>query len=123
MREAMQEKEPAVSVDNSEQEANQSSTNMEIQTLKLELENVKSKMAELHDDYSELQREYEKLSHNNNNNKPKNSLSWSLNWRKIKKSFHAKPDGDETVERSQDKPKSPNPSRLRSNSVRRVSMS
>ncbi|KAF7839952.1 BTB/POZ domain-containing protein DOT3 isoform X1 [Senna tora] len=118
MREAMQEKEPAPSVNISEQEGNQSSTNMEIQTLKSELENVKSKMAELHDDYSELQREYEKLS-----SKPKNASGWSINWRKIKKSFHAKQEGDDQSVERQDKPQSPNPNTLRANSRRRLSMS
>ncbi|XP_054807730.1 BTB/POZ domain-containing protein DOT3 isoform X2 [Prosopis cineraria] len=118
MREAMQEKEPIPSGNNSEQDVNQSFTNAEIQALKSELENVKSKMAELHDDYSELQREYEKLS----NSKPKNASGWGLNWRKIKQSFHAKLDGDEIGER-QEKPKPPHPSRLRANSRRRLSMS
>ncbi|KAK4264913.1 hypothetical protein QN277_026030 [Acacia crassicarpa] len=117
MREAMKEKEPSPSGNNSEQDVNQTFTNAEIQALKSELDNVKSKMEELHNDYSELQREYEKLG----NNKPKNSSGWIHNWRKIKQSFHAKLDGDEIVER-QEKPKSPYPNRLRANS-RRLSMS
>ncbi|XP_028755159.1 BTB/POZ domain-containing protein DOT3-like isoform X1 [Neltuma alba] len=118
MREAMLEKEPEPSGNNYEQDVNQSFTNAEIQALKSELENVKSKMAELHNDYSELQREYEKLG----NSKPKSASGWVLNWRKIKQSFHAKLDADETGER-QDKPKSPYPDRLRANPSRRLSMS
>ena len=113
----MQEKEPAQSGINSEQEENQTSATMDIKTLKAELENVKSKMTELHRDYFELQREYEKLS-----NKPKNYSGWSLNWRKIKNSFHAKAVGDETGD-GQDIPNSPNPIQRKGSHRRRISMS
>lgn len=89
MRAAMVEKEPAPSGNITEQEGNQSSTDTEIKTLKAELEIVKMTMAELQSDYSELQREYEKRSH-----KQKRVSGWSFGWRKIKKSFHAKVDGD-----------------------------
>ncbi|KAK7358982.1 hypothetical protein VNO77_00925 [Canavalia gladiata] len=116
MRAAMQEKEPAQSGIQSEQEGNQTSATMDIKTLRAELENVKSKMVELQNDYFELQHEYEKLS-----NKPKNSSGWVLNWRKIKNSFHTKPAGVETEDR-QDTPKSPNTTLCRG-TLRRQSMS
>ncbi|KAL4645351.1 hypothetical protein ACB092_02G229200 [Castanea dentata] len=89
----------------SEPEGNQSSTNMEIKTMKAELENVKTKMEALQSDYSDLQKEYGKLS-----NKPKNASGWALSWRKIRNSFHAKLDGDETGDGQQ----RPNPARKRS---------
>ncbi|KAL9461967.1 hypothetical protein AB3S75_000035 [Citrus x aurantiifolia] len=91
MRTAMEEKEPALQCDNSEQGDTQPSTSIEIKNLREELENVKTRMAELQKDYSELQREYEKLS-----NKHKIVSSWSLGWRKIKNSFHSKADAAET---------------------------
>ncbi|XP_041004775.1 BTB/POZ domain-containing protein DOT3 isoform X1 [Juglans microcarpa x Juglans regia] len=91
MRAAMVEKEPAPSGNITEQEGNQSSTDTEIKTLKAELEIVKMTMAELQSDYSDLQREYEKRSH-----KQKRVSGWSSSWRKIKNSFQAKVDGDET---------------------------
>lgn len=96
MRQAMQEKETAESGDSSEQEGNNSSTDVEIKTLKSELENVKMKMTELQNDYSELQQDYERLC-----NKHKHTLGWSYGWRKIKKSFHTKADRDETGEEQQ----------------------
>lgn len=96
MRTAMQEKEPALQCDNSEQDGTQPSTSIEIKNLREELENVKTRMAALQKDYSELQREYEKLS-----NKHKIVSSWSLGWRKIKNSFHSKADADETGNRRQ----------------------
>ncbi|KDO56566.1 hypothetical protein CISIN_1g0070151mg [Citrus sinensis] len=96
MRTAMQETEPALQCDNSEQGDTQPSTSIEIKNLREELENVKTRMAELQKDYSELQREYEKLS-----NKHKIVSSWSLGWRKIKNSFHSKADADETGNRRQ----------------------
>ncbi|XP_024957332.1 BTB/POZ domain-containing protein DOT3 isoform X3 [Citrus sinensis] len=96
MRTAMQEKEPALQCDNSEQDDTQPSTSIEIKNLREELENVKTRMAALQKDYSELQREYEKLS-----NKHKIVSSWSLGWRKIKNSFHSKADADETGNRRQ----------------------
>lgn len=99
----MQEKEAAPSENNSEQEGNDASTGMEIKTLKAELENVKMKMAELQNDYIVLQQDYEKLS-----NKNKHTSGWSIGWRKIKKSFHTKPDRDETGEEQE----RPNPSRI-----------
>ncbi|KAK7247420.1 hypothetical protein RIF29_42303 [Crotalaria pallida] len=118
MRVAMQDKEPAQSGINYEQEGNETSASMDIKTLKAELENVKSNMVELQNDYFELQREYEKLS-----NKPKNSSSgWSLNWRKIKNSFHAKPAGDEIGD-GPDTQKSPKPIRHRGTPRTRLSMS
>ncbi|XP_061343678.1 BTB/POZ domain-containing protein DOT3 isoform X3 [Gastrolobium bilobum] len=117
MRAAMQEKEPAQNGINSEHDGNQISAALDIKSLKAELENVKSKMVELQSDYFELQQEYEKLS-----NKPKNLSGWSLNWRKIKKSFHTKTAGDET-ENGQDIPKSSNPVRHKGTPRRRVSMS
>lgn len=86
----MQGKEPSTREDNSEQEEHRPSTNTEIKYLKSELENVKTKMSELHSDYSDLQQEYEKIC-----NKHKNALGWNLNWRKIKKSFHAKAENDD----------------------------
>ena len=90
----------------SEPEGNQSSTSMEIKTMKAELENMKTKMEALQSDYSELQQEYGKLS-----NKPKNASGWaSICWRKIRNSFHAKIDGDETGDGQQ----RPNPARRRS---------
>ncbi|KAK7318610.1 hypothetical protein RJT34_03313 [Clitoria ternatea] len=116
MRTAMQEKEPAQSGIQSEQEGNGTSASMDIKTLKAELENVKSKMVELQSDYFELQQEYEKLS-----KKPKNSLGWTLNWRKIKNSFHTKPAGLE-IGNKQDIPKSPNHTQRRG-TPRRQSMS
>ncbi|XP_058758871.1 BTB/POZ domain-containing protein DOT3-like [Vicia villosa] len=119
MRAAMQEKEPAQSGINSEHEVNQTSATIDIKTLKAELENVKSKMVELQNDYFDLQEEYKKLS---NKEKPKNSLSLGLNWRKIKNSFHVKPAGGETRD-GQDTPASPNRSRRRSAPRRRVSTS
>lgn len=115
MRAAMQEKEPAQSGINSEQDGNQASASMDVKTLKAELENVKSNMVELQSDYFELQREYGKLS-----NKPKNG--WGLNWRKIKNSLHVKPAGDETRD-GQDMPKSPNPTQRKGALRRRLSMS
>ncbi|GMY11495.1 BTB/POZ domain-containing protein DOT3 [Fagus crenata] len=111
MRAAMQEKENG---NTSEQEGNQSSTNMEIKTLKADLENIKMKMAELQSDYSELQQEYGKLS-----NKPKNVSGWTFSWRKIKNSFHAKLDGDETGDRQQ----RPNSVGCRGSFKRRLSIS
>ncbi|XP_020233281.1 BTB/POZ domain-containing protein DOT3 isoform X1 [Cajanus cajan] len=117
MRTAMQEKEPAQSGSQSEQEGNQTSATLDIKTLKTELENVKSKMVELQNDYFELQQEYEKLS-----NKPKNSSGWTLHWRKIKNSLHTKPAGIEIGER-QDMPKSPNRILRIINPRRRLSMS
>ncbi|RYR17546.1 hypothetical protein Ahy_B03g062259 isoform B [Arachis hypogaea] len=116
MRAAMQEKEQEQSGINSEQDENQTSASMDIKTLKSELEHVKSKMIELQKDYFELQREYEKL------NKPKNSTGWSLNWRKIKNSFHVKPAGDEIGD-EQDVPKSPEPVQQKGTPRRRTSMS
>ncbi|KAI4350956.1 hypothetical protein L6164_005358 [Bauhinia variegata] len=98
MRAEMQEKEPAASGDNFEQDGNQSSADDNIKALKGELENVKSKMAELLSDYSELQRECESLS-----KKPKNTSRWSFSWRKIRRSFHTKPEEDEK-EDEQDRP-------------------
>ncbi|XP_050277137.1 BTB/POZ domain-containing protein DOT3-like isoform X2 [Quercus robur] len=90
----------------SEPERNQSSTNMEIKTMKAEIENMKTKMEALQSDYSELQQEYGKLC-----NKPKNASGWaSIGWRKIRNSFHAKIDGDETGDGQQ----RPNPARKRS---------
>lgn len=117
MRTAMQEKEPAQSGINSEQDGNQISATMDIKTLKVELENVKSKMVELQNDYVELQQEYEKI-----NNKQKNPSGWGLNWRKIKKSFHVKPTGDETRD-GEDMPKSPKPTRHKGTPRRRLSAS
>ncbi|KAK7399552.1 hypothetical protein VNO78_10737 [Psophocarpus tetragonolobus] len=117
MRTAMQEKEPAQSGIQSEQEGNQTSATMDIKALKAELENLKSKMVELQNDYFELQQEYEKLS-----KKPKNSPGWSLNWQKIKNSLHTKPAGVEIRDR-QDTPKSPNTILRRLNPRRRLSMS
>lgn len=114
----MQEKEPAQSGIQTEQDENQISATIDIKTLKAELENVKSKMVELQSDYFELQQEYEKLS----NNKPKNSSAWSFNWRKIKNSFHTKPAGVETGD-GQDKPKTPNQTRSKETPRRRQSMS
>lgn len=92
----MQEKEPETQGNNSEQDGNRPSTSMEIKNLKAELENIKASMAELQTDYSELQREYEKLSH-----KQKTVSGWSSGWRKIKNSFHSRPEADETGERQQ----------------------
>ncbi|XP_004504074.1 BTB/POZ domain-containing protein DOT3 isoform X2 [Cicer arietinum] len=120
MRAAMQEKEPAQSGINSEHDANQTSATMDVKTLKEELDDVKSKMVELHSDYFELQQEYKKLS--SNNNKSKNTSVWGLNWRKIKNSFHVKPAGNETRD-GQDIPMSPDSTRRRSTTRRRVSMS
>lgn len=100
MREEMLDK----SGNTSEPEGNQSSTNMEIKTIKAELENMKTKMEALQSDYSDLQQEYGKLS-----NKPKNASGWALSWRKIRNSFHAKLDGDETGDGQQ----KPNPARKR----------
>ncbi|OIW17888.1 hypothetical protein TanjilG_19857 [Lupinus angustifolius] len=118
MRTAMQEKEPAQSGINYEQDGGQTSaTTMDIKTLKTELEKVKSDMLELQNDYFELQKEYEKLS-----NKPKNSSGWGKNWQKIKNSFHTKPAGDE-IGYGQDRQKSPNPIRHRGNLRTRFSMS
>lgn len=90
MRTTMQ---PAPNGNDSEQEGNQSATDMEIKILKAELENVKLKIAELHSDYSELQQEYDRIG-----NKHKNTPRWSISWRKIKKSFHTKVDGDDDME-------------------------
>ncbi|XP_048335042.2 BTB/POZ domain-containing protein DOT3 isoform X3 [Ziziphus jujuba] len=104
MRAAMQEKEAAPSGNNSEQEGNHSSTDMEIKTLKAELESVKMKMIELQNDYVELLQDYEKLS-----NKNKHTSGWSIGWRRIKKSFHTKPDKDETGGEEQQRS---NPSRI-----------
>ncbi|KAL1366127.1 BTB/POZ domain-containing protein DOT3 [Arachis ipaensis] len=117
MRATMQEKEQEQSGINSEQDENQTSASMDIKTLKSELEHVKSKMIELQKDYFELQREYEKL-----NSKPKNSTGWSLNWRKIKNSFHVKPAGDEIGD-EQDVTKSPEPVQQKGTPRRRTSMS
>ncbi|ESW31651.1 hypothetical protein PHAVU_002G256200 [Phaseolus vulgaris] len=117
MRTAMQEKEPAQSGIQSEQEGNQTSATMDIKALKAELENVKSKMVDLQNDYFELQQEYEKLS-----SKPKNSTGWTLHWRKIKNSLHTKPAGVEIGDR-QDIPKSPNNILRILNPRRRLSMS
>ncbi|XP_027365621.1 BTB/POZ domain-containing protein DOT3 isoform X1 [Abrus precatorius] len=117
MRAAMQEKEPAQSGIQSEQEGNQTSATMDIKALKAELESVKSKMVELQNDYFELQQEYEKLS-----NKPKNSSGWTLNWRKIKNSLHIKPTGVDIGDRK-DSPKSPNTTLRRGTPRRRLSMS
>ncbi|XP_047149181.1 BTB/POZ domain-containing protein DOT3 [Vigna umbellata] len=117
MRTAMQEKEPAQSGIQSEQEGNQTSASMDIKALKAELENVKTKMVDLQNDYFELQQEYEKLS-----NKPKNSSGWILHWRKIKNSLHTKPAGIEIGDR-QDTPKSPNTVLRILNPRRRLSMS
>lgn len=119
MRAAMQEKEPAQSGINSQQDVNQTSETIDIKTLKAELENVKSNMVELQNDYFELQEEYKKLT---SNDKPKNLSGWSLNWRKIKKSFHVKPTGGETRD-GQDMPTSPNHTRRRSAPRRRLSVS
>ncbi|CAL8164071.1 unnamed protein product [Prunus armeniaca] len=113
MRTAMQEKE-SQSGNNSEQEGNYSSTDAEIKNLKAELEDVKIKMAELQSDYSELQQEYERIG-----SKQKNVSGWSLGWRKIKNSFHAKVEGNETGEGQQ----RPNPAGRRPPSRRRSSMS
>ncbi|XP_021300961.1 BTB/POZ domain-containing protein DOT3 [Herrania umbratica] len=90
MRMAMQGKETLAREDNSEQEEHRQSTNTEIKNLKSELENVKTKMTELQNDYSDLQQEYEKIC-----NKHKNASGWSLNWRKIKNSFHVKAENDD----------------------------
>ncbi|KAJ7956821.1 BTB/POZ domain-containing protein [Quillaja saponaria] len=114
MRSAMQEKEPLPSGNNSEQEGNQISTNMEIKNLKAELENVKTQMAELQSDYSELQQEYEKTT-----NRQKSISGWSSGWKKIKNSFQAKVDRDET----RDEQKIPNPVGHRVKSRRRSSIS
>ncbi|GAU19103.1 hypothetical protein TSUD_79250 [Trifolium subterraneum] len=120
MRAAMQEKEPAHSGINSEQDVNQTSASMDIKTLKTELENVKSKMVGLQNDYFELQEEYKKLS---SNDKPRNhSSSWGLNWRKIKNSFHVRTTGGETRD-EQEIPTSPNHTRRRSAPKRRLSVS
>ncbi|XP_016647337.1 PREDICTED: BTB/POZ domain-containing protein DOT3 [Prunus mume] len=113
MRTAMQEKE-SQSGNNSEQEGNHSSTDAEIKNLKAELEDVKIKMAELQSDYSELQQEYERIG-----SKQRNVSGWSLGWRKIKNSFHAKVEGNETGEGQQ----RPNPAGRRPPSRRRSSMS
>ncbi|XP_050204443.1 BTB/POZ domain-containing protein DOT3 [Mercurialis annua] len=98
MRAAMRGKEPATSGNNSEQEGSQTSTKTEILTLKTELQNIKAQMAELQRDYSELQHEYLKV-----NNKQRNTLAWTLNWKNIRKSslFNRKTDGDETREGQQ----------------------
>ncbi|OMO56077.1 BTB/POZ-like protein [Corchorus capsularis] len=116
MRMAMQGKEPSTRGDNSEQEEHEHrpSTSTEIKNLKEELENVKTKMAELQNDYSDLQREYEKIC-----NKHKNAMGWSLNWRKIKNSFHVKAENDETGEEQQ----RPNPAGFRLSFRRRQSVS
>ncbi|XP_022739752.1 BTB/POZ domain-containing protein DOT3-like [Durio zibethinus] len=90
MRMEMHGKEPVTRGDNSEQEEHRPSTNTEIKNLKSELENVKTKMTELQNDYSELQQEYEKIC-----SKHKNALGWSLNWGKIKNSFHVKAESDD----------------------------
>ncbi|XVF58983.1 hypothetical protein PTKIN_Ptkin07bG0237100 [Pterospermum kingtungense] len=90
MRMAMQGKEPLTRGDNSEQEEDRPSTSTEIKNLKSELENVKTTMAELQNDYSDLQQEYEKIC-----SKYKHPSGWSLNWRKIKKSFHVKAESDD----------------------------
>lgn len=92
----MVEKEPVPSGNITEQAGNQSSTDTEIKTLKAELEIVKMTMAELQSDYSDLQREYEKRSH-----KQKRVSGWSFSWRKIKNSFQAKVDEDETRDEQQ----------------------
>ncbi|KAK9990238.1 hypothetical protein SO802_025223 [Lithocarpus litseifolius] len=89
----------------SEPEGNQSSTITEIKTMKAELENMKTKMEALQSDYSELQQEYGKLS-----NKHKNASGWASSWWKIRNSFHAKVDGNETGDGQQ----RPNPARKRS---------
>ncbi|XVF61630.1 hypothetical protein PTKIN_Ptkin08bG0145800 [Pterospermum kingtungense] len=90
MRMEMQGNEPSTRGDNSEQEEHRPSTNTEIKNLKSELENIKTKMSELQNDYSHLQQEYDKIC-----SKDKNALSWSLNWRKIKNSFHVKEENDD----------------------------
>ena len=117
MRAATQEKDQAPSRNNSEHHGNQSFANEDIKTIKAELDSVKSKMAELQSDYSELQRDYQNLS-----SKPKRVSGWTSGWRKIKNSFHVKPDGDDNGD-GYDKPKSPFPIRNRANPRRRLSMS
>ncbi|XP_050129266.1 BTB/POZ domain-containing protein DOT3-like isoform X1 [Malus sylvestris] len=114
MRTVMQGKE-SPSGDNSEQEGNHSSTDAEIKNLKAELEKVKIKMAELQRDYSELQHEYERII----SNKQKNVSGWSLGWRKIKNSFHTKVEENEPRNNQQ----RTNPSRRRTTSIQRSSMS
>lgn len=114
MRTAMQEKELAPSGHNSEQEGNHSSRDAEIKNLKAELENVKTSMAQLQSDYSELQQEYEKII-----KQQKNVSRWSLGWRKIKKSFHTKAEGNGTGESQQQ----PNPIGYILSSKRSTSMS
>ncbi|CAN6542215.1 unnamed protein product [Malus baccata var. baccata] len=114
MRTVMQGKE-SPSGNNSEQEGNHSSTDAEIKNLKAELENVKIKMAELQRDYSELQHEYERIT----SNKQKNVSGWSLGWRKIKNSFHTKVEENEPRNNQQ----RTNPSRRRTTSIQRSSMS
>ncbi|XVE86779.1 hypothetical protein DITRI_Ditri18aG0061200 [Diplodiscus trichospermus] len=99
MRMAMQGKEPLTRGDNSEQEEHRPSTNTEIKNLKSELENVKAKMSELQNDYSDLQQEYGKIC-----NKHKNTSGWSLNWRKIKNSFHVKAEDDTRDEQHRSNP-------------------
>ena len=108
----MQGEEPLTRGDNSEQEEHRPSTNTEIKNLKSELKNVKTKMSELQNDYSDLQKEYEKIC-----NKHKNASGWSLNWRKIKNSFHVKAESDDNGDGQQ----RPNPAGFRISFRRRRS--
>lgn len=98
MRAAMQPKDPEASTVTAEQEGDWSITKEEVKALKAELERVKMKMAELQRDYNDLQREYGNLS-----NKPRNISSWSLGWKKIRKSavFQGKLDGEDDGEEQQ----------------------
>lgn len=98
MRAAMQAKDPEASTVTAEQEGHWSITKKEVKALKAELEMVKMKMAELQRDYNDLQREYGNLS-----NKPRNISSWSLGWKKIRKSavFQGKFDGEDDGEEQQ----------------------
>lgn len=98
MRAAMQPKDPEASTVTAEQEGDWSITKEVVKALKAELERVKMKMAELQRDYNDLQREYGNLS-----NKPRNISSWSLGWKKIRKSavFQGKLDGEDDGEEQQ----------------------
>lgn len=89
----MKGKEPEASGKESEQEEGQSSAHMEIKTLKMELEKVKINMEQLQREYSELRQECEKL-----NNKHRSIPSWTLGWKKIRKStlFSGKVGGEES---------------------------
>lgn len=94
----MKGKDPVASGKDSEQEESQSSAQMDINNLELGLERVKMDMAELQREHTELQHECEKL-----NNKQRSIPSWTLGWKKIRKSssFSRKVDGDESGDRTQ----------------------